>query len=179
MFYLTALVFLFIVFSFANSKLINFDKVEKEWEEGDEADELYHEHERIQKIQQAKMPKVDMNDGAAIQKAYHADPFLFSGGGGGSMIFVDLYKTKPDGSAWTKYELDKMAGKWASLIKTGANSATVYNVGGNSLMINVERAWMTKEVLKFVALQAEVESFNANSKTYKKEDFLDMDEDDL
>ncbi len=157
---------------------IDFNKVEKDWESGDDEEELEHEFERIRKIQQSKMPRVDMNDGAAIQKAYKADPFAFSGGGGGSMIFVDLYKTKKDGSPWTKYDLDKLSGRWASLIRTGALAATVYNVGENSLMVNVERAWMTKEVLRFVALQPDVESFNANSKTYTKEEFIQEDEDD-
>lgn len=159
-------------------KNIDFNNIEKEWERGDDAVELEHEFERIKKIQQSKTPYVNMNDPASITKAYKEDPFAFQGGGGGSMIFVDLYKTKPNGKPWTKLELDRMATKWAGLIRTGALAATVYNVGENSLMINVERAWMTKEVLRFVALQPEVESFNANSKTYKKEDF-DLDDEDL
>jgi hypothetical protein len=45
-------------------------------------------------------------------------------------------------------------------------------------MVNVERAWMTKDILKFVAMQPEVESFNANSKTYHPSDFEDNDDDD-
>lgn len=94
------------------------------------------------------------------------------------MIFVDLYKTKPDGTGWSKFELDRMAGRWASLIRTGALAATVYNTGDNSMMVNVERSWMTKDVLRFIALQPEVESFNANSKTYTKEEFIEKDEDD-
>jgi hypothetical protein len=163
----------------SKGKLIDFEKVEKAWEEGDDPELLEHEHDRIRKIQQSKMPRVDMNDGAAIQKAYKEDPFAFSGGGGGSMIFVDLWKTKKNDQKWTKYDLDKLATKWAGLIRSGANAATVYNVGENSLMVNVERAWMTKEILKFVAMQPEVESFNANSKTYHPADFEDDDEDDL
>lgn len=172
--------FLMLCFIFAavsSLSEVDFNKIEKEWEEGDDPELLEHEHERISKLQQARMPKVDMNDAASIQKAYKADPFAFSGGGGGSMLFCDLYKTKKDGTPWSKYDLDKLATKWAGLIRSGANAATVYNVGQNSLMVNVERAWMTKDVMKFVAMQPEVESFNVNSKTYTKADF-DLDDDD-
>jgi hypothetical protein len=159
---------------------VDFNRIEKEWEEGDDPELLEHEHERIQKLQQARMPRVDMNDAAAIQKAYKSDPFAFSGGGGGSMLFCDLFKTKKDGTPWSKHDLDRLATKWAGLIRSGANAATVYNVGENSLMVNVERAWMTKEVMKFVAMQPEVESFNVNSKTYTAADFdFDDDEEDL
>jgi hypothetical protein len=93
-----------------------------------------------------------MNDGKAITDAYQADPFIFTGGGG-HMIFIDLYKTKPDGSAWKEQELKKICTIWSGLIRSASLAATCYNIGENSVMLNVERAWMTKDIMKFVARQ--------------------------
>jgi hypothetical protein len=155
------------------NKLLN--DVEKDWEKGDEQEELEYEFETNRKIHQSKLPKIDMNDGAAIMEAYKKNPLMYSGGGGGqAMIFVDLKKNNP----LSKTELDKLAGKWSALLRSASVPTTCYNLGENSVMVSVEKSWLANDVLKFLAKQPEVESFNANSKTYYPKDFLEDGEDE-
>ena len=159
-------------------KKINLDEVDKDWEEGDEEVELENEYERIKRIQESKMPRVSMQDPNSIKNMAMKDPFAFSGGGGGSMVFVDLKPKMLSGADWNSNEVDKLAGKWAHLIRTGSVSATVYNIDVRQILFNIERAWMTKDVMKFIALQPEVESFTLQNKKYTPADFSD-EEDDL
>lgn len=161
-------------------KKVNLDKVDKDWEEGDEEVELENEYDRIKRIQQSKMPRVNMQDPNSMQNMAMKDPLAFSGGGGGggSMVFVDLKLKMLSGADWNKNEVDKLAGKWAHLIRTGSVSATVYNIDERQILFNVERAWMTKDVMKFIALQPEVDSFTLQNKKYTPADFSE-DEDDL
>lgn len=159
-------------------KKVNLDKVDKDWEDGDEEVELENEYDRIKRIQQSKVPRVNLQDPNAMQNMAMKDPLAFSGGGGGSMVFVDLKLKMLSGANWNKNEVDKLAGKWAHLIRTGSVSATVYNIDERQILFNVERAWMTKDVMKFIALQPEVESFTLQNKKYIPADFSD-EEDDL
>lgn len=159
-------------------KKVNLDKVDKDWEEGDEEVELENEYDRIKRIQQSKMPRVNMQDPNSMQNMAMKDPLAFSGSGGGSMVFVDLKLKMLSGADWNKNEVDKLAGKWAHLIRTGSVAATVYNIDERQILFNVERAWMTKDVMKFIALQPEVDSFTLQNKKYTPADFSE-DEDDL
>ena len=152
---------------------LNFDNIEKKWEEGDEGDELEMEFERVRKIQASKQPKFDMNDGAAIRRAVETDPFAFAGSGGSMMIFVTLLKSK----TWSSVDIDALAKKYAGLLRSGSISANTYNIGDGGLMVHVDKSWYTKDTLQFFARQPEVESFSANSKTYYPKDFLGDDED--
>jgi len=113
-----------------------------------------------------------------MQDALKKDPFAFSGGGGGSMIFVDLKPRMLSGSKWTTKDLDFLAGKWAHLLKTGSLTATVYNIDKRNLLVNVDRAWMTKDIMKFISMQPEVESFTLQNKKYTPADFQNDDDDD-
>jgi hypothetical protein len=153
------------------------DDLDKEWEEGDDPTELEHEFEYNRKLLAQKQPKFNSEDGASIRKAYESDPFAFSGGGG-MMIFVDL---KPKDSPYTKDEMDKLAKRYATLLRSGSIMATVYNLQEKRLLVQIEKSWYTKDTLNFIAHQPEVLSFDANSKTYFPKDFMteDEDEDDL
>ena len=153
------------------------DSLDKEWEEGDDPEIVEHEFEYTRKILAKKQPRFDPEDGASIRKAYESDPFAFSGGGGGMMIFVDLHP-KSDGSSWTKDEMDKLSKRYATLLRSGSITATVYNIMEKRLLIQLDKSWYTKDTMKFLALQPEVMSFDANSKTYYPKDFRDADEDD-
>jgi hypothetical protein len=150
------------------------DDLDKEWEEGDDPLELEHEFEYNRKILAKRQPKFNPEDGASIRKAYESDPFAFSGGGG-MMIFVDL---KPKATPYTKDDMDKLAKRYATLLRSGSIIATVYNLLEKRLLVQLEKSWYTKDTFKFLAQQPEVLQFEANSKVYKPEDFLD-DEDDL
>lgn len=153
---------------------MNFNDLDKQWEDGDDQAELEMEFERIRQIQASKQPKLDMNDGAAIRKAVETDPFAFGGGGGSMMIFVDLVKTKK----WTKNEIDDLCKRYASLLRSGSVVAQTYNIGDDRLMVHIDKVWYTKETLKFLARQPDVESFTANSKTYKPEEFIEIEDEE-
>ena len=171
-----------VVFSVATAKdwgKVDMNDIEKEWEDGDDPEELEHEFERIQKIHASKAPKVDMNDGKAITDAYKKDPFMFSGGGGGHMIFVDLHPKQANGKKWKEKDLKNRCTVWSGLIRSAGQMATCYNIGEASIMFQVERAWMTQDIMRFIASQSEVNTFNTNSKTYSKKDFPDLDDDEL
>ena len=96
------------------------------------------------------------------------------------MIFVDLHKKRSsDGKKWTDKTLKQLCTVWSGLIRSAGLASTCYNIGENSVMMQVERAWMTQDVMKFIAHQPEVDTFNTNSKTYSKKDFPDDDDEDL
>lgn len=153
------------------------DGLEKEWEQGDDPEILEHEFEYTRKILAQKQPKFNPEDGASIRAAYDSDPFAFSGGGG-MMIFVDL-KPKKDKSPYTKDDMDKLAKRYATLLRSGSIMATVYNLQEKRLLVQIDKSWYTKDVLKFLAQQPEVLQFDANSKTYYPKDFEDEDDEDL
>jgi hypothetical protein len=144
---------------------INMQDLDKEWEQGDASEELEDELEKNRRIQQSKQPKLDINDGEGIQRAYKADPFAFSGGGG-QMVFVDLREKQPSGKAWTKPEVDALCKKFATMLKSGSIPANVYNIDIERILVHIEKPWQVKDMLTFLSQQREVKQFTANSKTY-------------
>jgi hypothetical protein len=99
--------------------------------------------------------------------------------GGGNMIFIKLVANSPTGKPWETKELNFVAGKWVSLLKSASLAAQVYNVDEKTMLINVPKAWLTNDVMKFVALQPEVANLELSGKTYTKSDFYDDDGDEL
>eukprot|EP01031_Cornospumella_fuschlensis_P030676 gene30676-37068_t len=166
-----------------NWNKIDYNDLDKQWESGDSQEELEHDFEHIRKIQEKKRPKVSMEDGNAIRKAYQQDPFAFSGGG--VMVFVDLKPKQADGKDWDKRSTDLLTKRFSSLLRSGGVVATVYNIDDNRLLLNLDKSWQTKDMLIFLAKQPEVASFTANSKTYNPKEYLalvgeeDDDEEDL
>lgn len=156
---------------------INIRDIEKGWESGDEQDELEEEFDHIRKIQAMKQPKFDMNDGKSIQAAYKSDPFSFSGGGG-QMVFIDLNDKQPNGAAWTDADEKLLSKKFAELMKSGSLPAVVYNIDPGRLLVNMEKPWQVKELLKFLAVQPEVKYFTVNNKQYSQEEWAERDEDE-
>eukprot|EP00349_Pseudokeronopsis_sp_Brazil_P009184 CAMPEP_0202964866 /NCGR_PEP_ID=MMETSP1396-20130829/8981_1 /ASSEMBLY_ACC=CAM_ASM_000872 /TAXON_ID= /ORGANISM="Pseudokeronopsis sp., Strain Brazil" /LENGTH=217 /DNA_ID=CAMNT_0049687323 /DNA_START=84 /DNA_END=737 /DNA_ORIENTATION=+ len=149
---------------------LNVNDLDKEWEHGDESDELEDEFEKNRKIQARKQPKLDMNDGASIQRAYKADPFAFSGGGG-QMVFVDLTAKQATGKPWTKNDVDQLCKKYSTLLKSGSIPAYVYNIDIERILVHIEKPWQMKDMLTFLSQQREVKQFTANSKTYTRSEW--------
>lgn len=155
---------------------INYDELDKEWEDGDDPELLEHEFEVIRRIQAKRQPKINMDDPKSIRKAYDSDPFAFSGGGG-QMLFVNLVP-KADGSERSAEELEKLGKKWTSLMKSGGLLANCFNTGDGTLLVNMERSWNTKDVMQFLAMQPEMDYVHANNKKYTADDLLDDDFED-
>lgn len=146
--------------------------LEKSWENGDEEDELEDEFEHNKKIHSTKLPKVDINDGAAIRKAYNSDPFIFSGSNG-SMFFVDLKSNFP------KDQVDKLAKRYSSLMRSGSLTPSIYNIGEGRLLVNCDKSWRIKDMVSFLARQPEVDFMTINSKKYTPDDILDAEDDEF
>jgi len=64
---------------------VDFNKMEKDWEEGDDEAELEKEYEHIEKLNKMVRPKINMNDPESLKKAA-TDP-LFQQKGKRSCFF--------------------------------------------------------------------------------------------
>lgn len=157
---------------------LKIDDVDKEWQEGDDEEELEHEHERIQKIKQKRMPKFNMNDGKSIVDAVNKNPFEFTGGAGGHMVFASLSEKQSNGNDWDKKSVDKLAAKYTALGRSGNVPAAFYNIDNKQILVNIEKPWFTQDVLRFLSTQKECVSFYVNSKTYYPKEFRDSDDDE-
>ena len=139
---------------------------------------MEHEYDRIKRISDKKKPKFDLKDTKNLYKQMKGQ--LNSGsGGGGSMVFVDLFPKMSNGKDWTKSSVDDLCSRWAALIQSASLSGTVYNIDKHNVLINVEKSWMVNDILKFISKQPESESFSINSKKYTPKEFLtEFGEDD-
>lgn len=162
-------------------KDITIDEIEKAWEQGDAEADLEDENARLEKIRLAKRPKFDMNDKESLKRAYKKDPSTFGSGGqaaaGTAMLFVDISKDKK-GEDRSEKEIRKLASKWTSMLQAGGLLTQLYHPGNNVILIHIERGWLTKEVMQFVSMQKEVETFTLNQKKYTPKEYLASLEDD-
>jgi hypothetical protein len=162
---------------------MNFDAIEKEWEGGDDDEELEHEYEHNQKVQERKN-KANPRTIEQIIKSAKSDPLSLNVGQGGAMMFVKLRELKKKGAAWTENDVDKLAKRWSSLLRSAAIDVKVVNIGANgaeeeknSLLISVDKGWTTYDVMKFILKQKETIKLTYNSKDYTFKD-LPKDEDE-
>ncbi|KAJ1428355.1 hypothetical protein B484DRAFT_449923 [Ochromonadaceae sp. CCMP2298] len=158
-------------------KKLNLNALDKEYEQGDELAELETEWDRIEKVSKAKTPSYDVNDPESIKAAYKKAPALFSGGGGGSMIFVNI-KTHERGRLRTLRDMNTLATRYSSLLRSGGLQADVYNTDDHVLMLNVAKGWLANDVMRFVAQQPEVEKFTVDQREYTPADFKQDEDDD-
>lgn len=162
-------------------KDITVEEIEKAWEEGDAETELEDENARLEKIRIQKRPKFDMNDKESLKRAYKKDPSTFGSGGqaaaGTAMLFVDISKKK-NGEDRSEKEIRTLASKWTSMLQAGGLLTQLYHPGNNVILIHIERGWLTKEVMHFVSMQREVETFTLNQKKFTPKEYLASLEDD-
>lgn len=166
-------------------KNIKIEDIEKEWEQGDDTET---ENDRLEKLRAARRPDYDINDPASLKRAYKKDPSTFGSGGqnpaGTALVFVDIYKRKPKPGKedYTENEVAMLAKKWTSLLSSGSVLTQMYNPAKNQILINIDRGWQTKEVMRFVANQKEVKHLTLNNKKFTPKEYLaeaDEDEEDL
>ena len=174
------------------SKPIDINKIEKAWKSGDEAEELEEEFEVTKKVSDKKNKKKKNGqafDPQKLAEQARKDPLAFMGGGGGTaMLFVELKQVLADGSPWKKKDVDNLAMKWSSLMKSGSLPGTVYNVGDQKassdidkepkVLVTLDKNWMTKELMRFLLTQPETVKVSKDSRDFTKADLKDDDEDD-
>ena len=76
----------------------------------------------------------------------------------GTMMFVDLVDEDTAGVPWTTVMQDKLCSRWAAMLQHGSLTAHVYNVSDKQLLVSTMKAWLMKDILKFVITQPEVGS---------------------
>ena len=164
-------------------KNVKIEDIEKEWDAQDDPLDVETEHDRLEKLRAARRPEFDINDPASLKRAYKKDPSTFgngSGGAGTAMLFVDIYKrnAKPGKEKYTEYEINLLAKKWTSMLASGSVLVQIYNPSENNILINIDRGWQTKEVMKFIAQQREVKHLTLNNKKFTPKEYLQSVEDE-
>ena len=106
---------------------VDYNALEKEWEDGDEEQELEQEYDHTRKIQEKKLKK-GPTSASDILKMAKKDPFHLNSGTGGTLMFAKLRARKGKGE-WTKKEVDKIASKWSSMLRSAGTDVKVVNIG--------------------------------------------------
>ena len=86
---------------------------------------------------------------------------------GTQMTFVKL-APPADGSTRTKKDVDELSGKWATLLRSGGMSESLYAIDVDTVLITLPDGKYMSEVREFLWQQEEVENFEWNSQVWKK-----------
>ena len=86
---------------------------------------------------------------------------------GTQMTFVKL-APPADGSTRTKKDVDELSGKWATLLRSGGMSESLYAIDVDTVLITLPDGKYMAEVREFLWQQEEVENFEWNSQVWKK-----------
>lgn len=158
---------------------INFNELEKVWEDGDEEEELEMEYERNKKIAERKMKEREMefnpNDPESIQKFVDAQQKGVSTNANPVMMFItlpDMY----EGKKWTAESRKFLCQKWSTLLRAGSLDAELYDIGETSLLINIKKGWLVQDALKFILQQPEAVKVTKDNKDFYLKDVIDDDE---
>lgn len=166
------IILLFVAFLFAcchckDWSKVNFDKLEEDWKDGDESEELETEYDSAKRVEErinkARKPlNFDLNDPESLARISKQ-----GGGGssGGTMVFINLLPEDLSGESWTTEKQEQLASKWATMLKHGSIAAHVYNVDDKQMLMSTTKAWMMPDMLNFITLQPEVDSYTLDSKT--------------
>ena len=174
---------------------VNFDNIEKEWEKGDDKELLEHEFEHTRRIAEkmggrSSSPKLKTTfdaDGTErvspesmkeLLKAKPGDPLGLGSSSSGIMMFIELKSfNRKKTISWTKKDVDKLCGRWQSLLASGSVDGKMYNTQQDELkpkipqlLLNIDKQWMAPDALKFIIKQPEVAKVTYNSKTYTPDD---------
>lgn len=159
---------------------INYNELEKVWEDGDEEEELEMEYDRNRRIGEKKMkqggmPALNPDDPESIKKFVKEQEKGGSTNGNPAMMFITL-PDEFEGKKWTPDSRKSLCQKWSTLLKSGAVDADLYDIGETSLLINVKKGWLVRDALKFILQQPEAVKVTKDSRDFYAKDVLDDDE---
>ena len=163
-----------------NWSKVDFNTLEKEWEEGDDKRELAHDFELNREAHQKNSKKINKTKKGA-QKSASDDPLGLNRGSGGTMMFAKL---RQRGVAWTSKEIGLLAAKWSQLLRSASMDVRVVDIskqGGleddtGTLLLSIDRAWNTYDMMKFTLNQPETAKVTLNSKDYTTADLPDEED---
>lgn len=163
---------------------VDYNALEKEWENGDDERELEHEYDISRKIQEKRRKKGPSSASEALKMA-KKDPFHLNSGSGGTLMFAKLRKRKGK-EDWTNKEVDKVASRWSSMLRSAGTDVKVVNIGAQggadtetgTLLLSVDKAWWTSDVVTFTLKQKETEKITVNGQDYTSKDLPKEDDED-
>jgi Chaperone for wingless signalling and trafficking of LDL receptor len=151
----------------------DFNALDKEWEGGDDEEELEQEYELSRKAREKTLKQ--KNEG--LTEMLKKDPLALNMGTGGSMMFAKLHKS----ANLTTKEINKLAAKWTTMLRSSGVNAQIVNVGGDeeqgTLLLSVDKVWYTSDIVTFVLRQKECEKITINNRDLTIKD-LPAEEDD-
>lgn len=160
-----------------NWSKVDFNSLEKEWEGGDDLAETESEYEQIRRVRREKTTNSAEED---IMSKLKKDPLGLNFGSGGSMMFAKL---KTD-VKWTNDEVNKIAKQWKGLLLSSGTDVNVVNVGSadtdsdgqGTILLSVDKAWWTSDVVYFALRQKETEKITLNNRDITLKDIPSEEE---
>lgn len=151
----------------------DFNALEKEWEGGDDEEELEHEYELSRKSREKTLRQKNEDITQMLKK----DPLGLNMGTGGSMMFAKLH----DSVKLTSKEINKLAARWTSMLRSSGVNAQVVNVGEDgqqgTLLLSADKVWYTSDIVTFVLRQKECEKITINNRDITVKDLPAEEED--
>jgi hypothetical protein len=149
-----------------NWSKVDFNSLEKEWEGGDDEEETESEYEKIRRVRKEKLAK--SGEDQSVMSKLKKDPLGLNFGSGGSMMFAKL-KTNVK---WSNDEVTKIAKQWKGLLLSSGTDVNVVNIGSadedndgqGTILLSVDKAWWTSEVVYFALRQQETEKITLNNR---------------
>ena len=163
-----------------NWSKVDFNTLEKEWEEGDDKRELARDFELNREAHEKNSKKYKKTKKGGQDSASN-DPLGLNRGSGGTMMFAKLRERDV---AWTSKEIGRLAAKWSQLLRSASMDVRVVDIGKQggvevdtgTLLLSIDRAWNTYDMMKFTLNQPETAKVTLNSRDYTLADLPD-DED--
>lgn len=149
-----------------NWSKVDFNSLDKEWEGGDDEEETESEYEKIRRVRKEKLAK--SGDDQSIMSKLKKDPLGLNFGSGGSMMFAKLKSNVK----WSNDEVNKIAKQWKGLLLSSGTDVNVVNIGSSdedtdgqgTILLSVDKAWWTSEVVYFALRQEETEKITLNNR---------------
>lgn len=82
------------------------------------------------------------------------------------------------GTPWTITATEKLCKVWSKLVRSANLEGEFFKLDERKVLLNVNKSWMLKDIIKFVLFSKETEKLELDGKIYKKDDFDFDDEDD-
>ena len=126
-------------------KVIDFDKLEKDWNDEEEDDDWHEDtYEWKEKMKEKRTPSIDLSDPSALQ-GMSQDQVMGATKSKTQMLFATI--VEPDG--WTKDDTEKLSGQFRDLLMTNALEAKTYTIDTHQILFVVDNGDQAVEVKNF------------------------------
>lgn len=154
---------------------VEWDNVEKDWEEGDDSIELRTEDQEEFDRLQARRDELDrlgatedlMNDpDAAIHHSSRAGP---------TMMFAKIQTKGPDDEiVIERKDVEEMGQMWSDKLFIGGVKVTTYTIEDDTVLVTLQHGWNGMDLLEFLVTQPKVIDVTWDGKAYDVEALTEM-----